>query len=36
MEHLKESKTVNKFTEMIGRGFVSIHAAAEIARNVAP
>ena len=36
MENLDESKTVNKFTEMIGRGSVSIHAAAEIARHVAP
>ena len=34
LEDLPESKTINKITDLIGRGKVSIDAAAEIARHV--
>lgn len=36
LEDLEESKTVNKFADLIGRGQISIAAAADIARNVVP
>lgn len=34
LESLDESKTVNKFMDLIGRGQCSVQAAAEIARDV--
>ena len=33
---MEESKTVSKFADLIGRGQISIAAAADIARNVVP
>ena len=34
LEDLTESKTVSKFADLIGRGQISISAAADIARSV--
>ena len=36
LEDMEESKTVNKFADLIGRGQMTIAAAADIARNVVP
>ena len=33
LEEMKESFTVNKFSDLIGRGQLSISAAAELARS---
>ena len=36
LEDMEESKTVSKFADLIGRGQISIAAAADLARNVVP